>query len=227
MNPQFKDAFLQGFSSVFRQWTALELAVHNLWGGPQSTEKANELMNQVLNLFNDPKTIYKDVINILLVIYLFFSSLSYCFIFLFLFLFLKEISMLIEDYVDQEFSMICEDGSPEEIGEILIQMWRECSEGNFNLVQIVIGKERDRQALNPLNKSQGLEGGDVIGEDDDEEGGENPNLSMEMADIGEENEEEQEEKQQQQQQSIRAGPIIDEDGFETVVRGRKSRKCKK
>ena len=61
MNPQYKDAFLQGFSSIFRQWTALELAVHNLWGGPQSAEKANELMNQVLALFDDPKTMYKDV----------------------------------------------------------------------------------------------------------------------------------------------------------------------
>jgi pre-rRNA-processing protein TSR2 len=61
MNPQFRDAFLQGFSSTFRQWTALELAVHNEWGGPQSADKANELMNQVLALFDDPKTMYKDV----------------------------------------------------------------------------------------------------------------------------------------------------------------------
>lgn len=61
MNPQYKDAFIQGFGSVFRQWTALELAVHNCWGGPQSAEKANNLMNEVLELFNNPKTIYKDV----------------------------------------------------------------------------------------------------------------------------------------------------------------------
>ena len=61
MNPQYKDAFLQGFGSVFRQWTALELAVFNCWGGPQSAEKANYLMNEVLSLFDNPKTIYKDV----------------------------------------------------------------------------------------------------------------------------------------------------------------------
>jgi hypothetical protein len=61
MNPQFKDAFVQGFGSIFRQWTALELAVHNEWGGPQSAEKANDLMNQVMAIFDDPKRIFKDV----------------------------------------------------------------------------------------------------------------------------------------------------------------------
>lgn len=61
MNPQYKEAFLEGFSSIFRQWTALELAVHNLWGGPQSADKANELMDRVLSIFDDPKLIYPDV----------------------------------------------------------------------------------------------------------------------------------------------------------------------
>ncbi len=61
MNPQYRDAFIQGFGSIFRQWTALELAVHNGWGGPQSAEKANQLMDEVLAIFDDPKRIYKDV----------------------------------------------------------------------------------------------------------------------------------------------------------------------
>lgn len=71
MNPQFRDTFIEGFGSVFRQWTALELAVHNCWGGPQSADKANELMNQVLALFNNPKTIYKDVNDHFFALYLF------------------------------------------------------------------------------------------------------------------------------------------------------------
>lgn len=134
--------------------------------------------------------------------------------------------MLIEDYVDQEFSMVCEDGSPDEIGEILVHMWRECSEGNFNLVQTIIGKERDRQLQNPLNRSQGLEGGDVIDENDDDEdnngNSNNNNNSIDMSEI-----EEQQQQEQEEQQYVRQGPIIDEDGFETVVRGKKTRKNKK
>lgn len=130
--------------------------------------------------------------------------------------------MLIEDYVDQEFSMVCEDGSPEEIGEILIQMWRECSEGNFNLVQNIIGRERDRQMRNPLTQSQGLEGGDIIDENEEDNNHDNDNYnninnnSIDMFEITE-----------PQEEYVRPGPIIDEDGFETVVRGKKSRKNKK
>ncbi len=61
LDPQSRDAFSQGFASVFRQWTALQLAVHNLWGGPQSPQKADELMRLVFEVFLDPRRIYKDV----------------------------------------------------------------------------------------------------------------------------------------------------------------------
>ncbi len=118
--------------------------------------------------------------------------------------------MLIEEFVDEEFSMVCEDGSPDEIGEILIQMWRECNEGEFRIVQNVIGKEREREALNPLKQSQGLEGGDAIDENE-ETGEETPDISMEMAEAVEE---------------APTGPIIDEDGFETVVRGKRGKKTR-
>lgn len=115
--------------------------------------------------------------------------------------------MLIEDYVEDEFSMVCEDGSPEEIGELLIQMWRECCQGEFRLVTNVLARERERQALNPLTQSQGLEGGDILeGPEEDE------NLDMEMTEQSEPIEEIPEE------------PLIDEDGFERVTRGKKAKK---
>jgi hypothetical protein len=117
--------------------------------------------------------------------------------------------MLIEDYVEEEFSMICEDGSPEEIGELLIQMWRECCQGEFRLVSNVIGRETDRQALNPLNQSQGLEGGDII--EGPEEYEECPDLElMEPSEIIEEP----------------AEPLVDEDGFERVTKGKKGKKSR-
>ncbi len=54
-------AFQEGINSVFRQWTALELAVHNQWGGPNSADKANMMIQEVLDLFGGNKRIYKDV----------------------------------------------------------------------------------------------------------------------------------------------------------------------
>jgi hypothetical protein len=54
-------AFREGTNSIFRQWTALELAVHNGWGGHNSEEKANVMINEVLDLFGGSEKIYKDV----------------------------------------------------------------------------------------------------------------------------------------------------------------------
>jgi hypothetical protein len=119
----------------------------------------------------------------------------------------QEIAILIEDYCDEQFSMVCEDGSPEEIGELLIQMWRECSEGEFRLVSNVVAREIDRQALNPLNHSQGLEGGDIIEGPEDEE-----NPDMEMIESLEPVEE------------VPIEPLVDEEGFERVTRGKKAKK---
>jgi hypothetical protein len=117
--------------------------------------------------------------------------------------------MLIEDYVEVEFSMICEDGSTEEIGDLLIQMWRECCQGEFRLVSNVIGRETDRQAQNPLNQSQGLEAGDIIeGPEEDDECPDlmDPSEVIEEEEVGE--------------------PLVDEDGFERVTRGKKAKKTR-
>lgn len=62
IHPDCVEAFSQGLGAVFRQWTALELAVHNQWGGPNSAEKADTLMRECLALFEDPRNRYKDVI---------------------------------------------------------------------------------------------------------------------------------------------------------------------
>lgn len=60
-HPQADEAFKEGVASVFRQWTALELAVHNQWGGPLSQSKADGIVAEVLKLFERPSRVYKDV----------------------------------------------------------------------------------------------------------------------------------------------------------------------
>ena len=55
------NAFREGVRSIFRQWTALDLAVHHGWGGHSSQEKAERLVDDVLALFESPQRIYKDV----------------------------------------------------------------------------------------------------------------------------------------------------------------------
>lgn len=62
--PEMLGAFKEGVESIFRQWTALELAVHHGWGGIKSEEKAHNLVAEVLGLFYGPDKVYKDVITL-------------------------------------------------------------------------------------------------------------------------------------------------------------------
>lgn len=70
--------------------------------------------------------------------------------------------------METDFNVICEDGSPDEVGELLCVMWRQCSVGDFKLVQTTIAKED--AAINSIKHSQGLDCGDAIDSDDENEG---------------------------------------------------------
>ena len=64
-HPQAESAFREGLQSVFRQWTALELAIFHQWGGPTSAERVNQLVAELMEMFLGPEKIYKDVCIIL------------------------------------------------------------------------------------------------------------------------------------------------------------------
>ncbi len=50
-NPQSQAAFEEGVKHLFRRWTALNLAVENQWGGANSAEKANWLVEDTIEWF--------------------------------------------------------------------------------------------------------------------------------------------------------------------------------
>ena len=43
--------------------------------------------------------------------------------------------------METHFNTMCDDGSPDEIGELLALMWRQCCVGNFELVSTTLGRE--------------------------------------------------------------------------------------
>lgn len=200
-HPQAVEAFKEGVGSVLRQWTALELAVFHQWGGSSSRERAEALSTEIISLYLGPDKIYKD-----------------------------DISLVLEDYLDTNFSTICEDGSPDELGEVFCTMWRQCCAGDFSMVTNVLAKEYVRHEM--VSKSQGLEGGDTIEEGDEEE---------ENGTDGAETNQQVEQMVQQalaqgQQQDAgemqtdgpeeQAPPLVDPDGWEMISRGRKAKKGK-
>eukprot|EP01031_Cornospumella_fuschlensis_P028463 gene28463-34360_t len=208
-HPQAVEAFKEGIGSVLRQWTALELAVFHQWGGPTSKERAEALQKEIMDMYLGPDKIYKD-----------------------------DISLVLEDYLETNFNTICEDGSPDELGELFCTMWRQCCAGDFSTVSNVLAKEYVRHEM--VTKSQGLDtGGDIIEEDDDEDetgghDGDNQDaVNRQMSEIA---------RQVVQQQAAAAGagegmmeaieeetapPLVDPDGWETVTSKRKTNKKSK
>lgn len=80
----------------------------------------------------------------------------------------QDISLILEDSMETDFNTLCEDGSAEEIGEILVTMWRQCAAGDFTLVNNI--REKEARVAGNFRQSQGLEGGDEIDSDDENEG---------------------------------------------------------
>jgi pre-rRNA-processing protein TSR2 len=193
LNPQSIEAFKEGVGSVLRQWTALELAVFHQWGGSNSKERAEALKNELVETFLGPEKVYKD-----------------------------DLSLILEDYLETEFSTICEDDSPDELGELLCTMWRQCLDGNYAMVTDILAKEYMRHEV--ITRSQGLSAGDIDdGESDGEEGegmedALNEQTQTALQKIQEENEMEEVEPEV---------PKIDADGWETVDRSHKKSNKKK
>lgn len=190
-HPQAVDAFREGLGAVFRQWTALELAVYHQWGGPSSKDRAVSLQEEILEMFLGPDKIYKD-----------------------------DISLILEDYLETEFNTICEDGSPDELGELFVTLWRQCCEGDFTLVNNIMAKETMRKDF--IAQSQGLADGDI---DDGASDGdpENEEMLNEMIDeaVQQELQKSEGDMAGQMEEEENTPPLVDPDGWETVTRGKK------
>lgn len=82
--------------------------------------------------------------------------------------FSQDIALILEDSMDTDFNTLLEDGSAEEVGELLVNMWRLCAGGDFSLVETVMSKES--RVVDVLSQSRGLDRGDEMDSDDENEG---------------------------------------------------------
>ena len=110
--------FTEGVGSTLRQWTALELAVYHQWGGPQSAERAEALVKEIVDLFVEGDDVWK-----------------------------VDVKILLEEYMVVYFDIICEDDSLEELGINFCDMWKECIEGKTDMVSAELGKEYQRHEM--------------------------------------------------------------------------------
>ncbi|KAI9914722.1 hypothetical protein PsorP6_008532 [Peronosclerospora sorghi] len=93
---------------VLARWTALRMAIEGEWGGGDTRRKYEILLDEILNVFKYNKTVYADAM-----------------------------AENIGDYVETEFGLICEDGSVEEISELLTILADECKKAQYDRIKVM------------------------------------------------------------------------------------------
>lgn len=101
------------------RWTALRFAVEGEWGGGDMRRKYEILLEEILHVFKYNKAVYPD-----------------------------DMVLNISEYVESEFGLLCEDGSVEELSELLVVLADECKKGNYERVKML---HEQVQSLFPIN----------------------------------------------------------------------------
>ncbi|KAL9033968.1 MAG: hypothetical protein Q9180_005664 [Flavoplaca navasiana] len=169
-------------------WPALTLSVQNSWGGPNSAEKRDWFAGAISNLFTS--TPNADTV----------VDVEY----------LEEFLLQV---MDDEFEVNVEDGSAEEVAAKIVGLRKLCGKGDFELVDEMLGRWRERQAGGGERVAfQRMRGGDDDEEEDSDDDEEVDDEDVEMDDAPE---------------LVKAPrekivPKVDEEGFTEVV-GKKRR----
>ncbi|GMG14956.1 unnamed protein product [Phytophthora fragariaefolia] len=164
------DYFEYSVKLALARWTALRMAVEGEWGGGDTRRKYEILLEEILNVFKYNKAVYADAM-------------------------VDNIS----GYVESEFGLICEDGSVEEISELLTVLADECKKAQYDRVKAMHDQV---QSLFPID----LKAAKIKTQDDGV--GLADGSAAALGAISEEAAATQEPDE----------PLVDEDGFTTVRR---------
>lgn len=113
------DYFEYGVKLALARWTALRMAVEGEWGGGDIRRKYEILLEEILNVFKYNKAVYTDAM-----------------------------ADNIGGYVETEFGLMCEDGSVEEISELLTVLADECKKAQYDRIKAM---HEQVQALFPID----------------------------------------------------------------------------
>ncbi|KAI3404653.2 TSR2 [Candida oxycetoniae] len=186
--------FELGVCMAVYKWEELTTAVENSWGGPKSGEKRDWISCIIIDLFSESKIVDVQLIE---------ETLLY--------------AML------DEFDTQVDNDSALEIAALIMKFYKEAAKGAYDMIdqfyQVWLEKKKNTvlestavhvgEDLNNPGVSDSEEDDD---DDNDERGDDNEkdDESMEVDDIAE-------------VQDVQHGPVIDEDGFKLVQKGRRRR----
>ncbi|KAL9633307.1 MAG: hypothetical protein Q9204_003453 [Flavoplaca sp. TL-2023a] len=194
--PPSQEKMLQKFdlsiALTLSTWPALTLSVQNSWGGPNSAEKRDWFAGAISELFSS--TPNADTV----------VDVEY----------LEEFLLQV---MNDEFEVNVEDGSGEEVAAKIVGLRKLCGRGDFELVDEMLGRWRERQARGGERVSfQRMQEGD---DDEDEEEDSDDDEDEEVDDEDVEMDDAPELVKAPKEKIV---PKVDEEGFTEVV-GKKRR----
>ncbi|CAK9154391.1 unnamed protein product [Ilex paraguariensis] len=112
LKPVFLCPLHEGISKLLSQWTGLQMAVRNEWGGRDSIKKSEQLSSDILSWFSQSKEV----------------------------LYVEDLENLLYESLLLSFNTEIEDGSIEEVAEQLMIMHDEYLQGDHQFVnELCIG----------------------------------------------------------------------------------------
>ncbi|XP_037474084.1 pre-rRNA-processing protein TSR2-like [Triticum dicoccoides] len=118
LSPQAAAALQEGIGLVFGRWTALQMAVENKWGGPDSRAKADQLAASILSLgseFHNSKVLDETI-----------QLGPYYY---------EDLEDMMFDNIYKSLNSNFADGSIGEVAEQFLIMHEECLENNFSSIE--------------------------------------------------------------------------------------------
>lgn len=143
--------FRAGITAVLRTWPALKTAVQSEWGGIESYAKADDLRTNIFEFYDGSKA----------------EPLTW-----------EELEDNLFTYLEEEFSVMLEDESERQIADLICRMYKECGEGNVQLVEHFV---RLSIAQSGSKEKVVVQEDPEMESDDEDDGEENPDQAMDDA----------------------------------------------
>ncbi|KAJ1893133.1 rRNA accumulation- protein [Kickxella alabastrina] len=146
-----KDAFIEGVDHILAKWTALALAVENEWGGSDTEDKRENMVDEVVEFFNNAAAKRQRPEP-------------------------TDLEAILLDIMTEDFNISLEDGSEKEVAARLTAIFIECINGNHSTVNKLAEEREAREArdtnANAVKRSQAAarpdaDGSESSSEDDD------------------------------------------------------------
>lgn len=134
--------FQAGVTAALRSWSALRTAVEGDWGGAESKAKAEDLRSNIFEQFDasgKPKMT------------------------------LEELEDNLAAYMEEEFSVVLEDGSERQLADVICRMYEACKTGDVALARQVVANAQAVVSSMPAQKVVVQSEGELDDDDDDDD----------------------------------------------------------